>query len=422
MVRHQLPLPGPRDRARDHVLAEPGQGARRAERGARARDSGPPGRHRAGHLPAAEQGRQRRRRADRAARRAAADLRRAAVAARRRRRAVGAARRAGAGDRHLARRARAGRGGVQRAGRGEQPARASTSPPTSATPAPPWPGWPARRSRRSASTWSHGADTAVAGGARAGRQDPGGRRRRRAQHLAHRPGVGAGQAGDPAGFGGQRRGLDVVLDAARAVLAGARNRPGRRAAQLAGVRAGEGRRGGDAGARRCTTDATRSPTRSRHPTPPWPRARATRGCTTTRSGPGSTRSSRRARTAATRPSAAPARTTRLHLPPLPTTTIGSYPQTSAIRKARAALRAGEIDEAEYDRPDAAGDRRRHRAAGATRPRRAGARRAGAQRHGAVLRRAARRLLRHRERLGAVLRQPLRAAADPLRRRHPPSSR
>lgn len=40
---------------------------------------------------------------------------------------------------------------------------------------------------------------------------------------------------------------------------------------------------------------------------------------------------------------------RLHLPPLPTTTIGSYPQTSAIRKARAALRAGEIDEAEYDK-------------------------------------------------------------------------
>lgn len=37
----------------------------------------------------------------------------------------------------------------------------------------------------------------------------------------------------------------------------------------------------------------------------------------------------------------------LHLPPLPTTTIGSYPQTTAIRKARAALRAGEIDQAEY---------------------------------------------------------------------------
>ncbi|GAB08762.1 5-methyltetrahydropteroyltriglutamate--homocysteine methyltransferase [Gordonia araii NBRC 100433] len=40
---------------------------------------------------------------------------------------------------------------------------------------------------------------------------------------------------------------------------------------------------------------------------------------------------------------------RLGLPLLPTTTIGSYPQTSAIRKARAALRAGEIDEAEYTR-------------------------------------------------------------------------
>ena len=39
---------------------------------------------------------------------------------------------------------------------------------------------------------------------------------------------------------------------------------------------------------------------------------------------------------------------RLHLPPLPTTTIGSYPQTTAIRKARAALRAGEIDEADYN--------------------------------------------------------------------------
>lgn len=39
----------------------------------------------------------------------------------------------------------------------------------------------------------------------------------------------------------------------------------------------------------------------------------------------------------------------LDLPVLPTTTIGSYPQTSAIRLARAALRKGEIDEAEYAR-------------------------------------------------------------------------
>ncbi|MGS2805638.1 5-methyltetrahydropteroyltriglutamate--homocysteine S-methyltransferase [Nocardia sp. MW-W600-9] len=39
----------------------------------------------------------------------------------------------------------------------------------------------------------------------------------------------------------------------------------------------------------------------------------------------------------------------LDLPLLPTTTIGSYPQTSAIRLARAALRKGEIDDAEYVR-------------------------------------------------------------------------
>jgi 5-methyltetrahydropteroyltriglutamate--homocysteine methyltransferase len=40
---------------------------------------------------------------------------------------------------------------------------------------------------------------------------------------------------------------------------------------------------------------------------------------------------------------------RLRLPDLPTTTIGSYPQTSAIRVARAALRSGEIDATEYQR-------------------------------------------------------------------------
>lgn len=40
---------------------------------------------------------------------------------------------------------------------------------------------------------------------------------------------------------------------------------------------------------------------------------------------------------------------RLKLPALPTTTIGSYPQTSAIRVARADLRSGKIDAAEYER-------------------------------------------------------------------------
>lgn len=40
---------------------------------------------------------------------------------------------------------------------------------------------------------------------------------------------------------------------------------------------------------------------------------------------------------------------RLRLPLLPTTTIGSYPQTTEIRLARAALRRGDIDRAEYER-------------------------------------------------------------------------
>jgi 5-methyltetrahydropteroyltriglutamate--homocysteine methyltransferase len=39
---------------------------------------------------------------------------------------------------------------------------------------------------------------------------------------------------------------------------------------------------------------------------------------------------------------------RLDLPLFPTTTIGSYPQTAEIRKARAELRAGDIDETEYE--------------------------------------------------------------------------
>ena len=40
---------------------------------------------------------------------------------------------------------------------------------------------------------------------------------------------------------------------------------------------------------------------------------------------------------------------RLDLPLFPTTTIGSFPQTPEVRATRAALRGGEIDEAEYER-------------------------------------------------------------------------
>ena len=39
---------------------------------------------------------------------------------------------------------------------------------------------------------------------------------------------------------------------------------------------------------------------------------------------------------------------RLHLPPLPTTTIGSFPQTTDIRKARAANARGELSDADYE--------------------------------------------------------------------------
>jgi len=47
------------------------------------------------------------------------------------------------------------------------------------------------------------------------------------------------------------------------------------------------------------------------------------------------------------PERAAAQQARLRLPPLPTTTIGSFPQTDQLRRARAELRAGRLDEAGY---------------------------------------------------------------------------
>src|SRR6188472_241282 len=44
---------------------------------------------------------------------------------------------------------------------------------------------------------------------------------------------------------------------------------------------------------------------------------------------------------------APLQAARLKLPPFPTTTIGSFPQTSEIRHARAAFRRGELDADAY---------------------------------------------------------------------------
>ncbi|GIL26393.1 5-methyltetrahydropteroyltriglutamate--homocysteine S-methyltransferase [Actinocatenispora comari] len=49
------------------------------------------------------------------------------------------------------------------------------------------------------------------------------------------------------------------------------------------------------------------------------------------------------------PVRAVAQAARLALPDLPTTTIGSFPQTGELRAARAALTAGRLDPAEYDR-------------------------------------------------------------------------
>ena len=111
---------------------------------------------------------------------------------------------------------------------------------------------------------------------------------------------------------------------------------------------------------------------------------------------------------------------RLHLPLLPTTTIGSFPQTAEMRKARAALRAGEIDDAEYDPPNAGriadvdplqeeigldvlvhGEFERNDMVEYF----------GEQLDGSSP---------YRERLGAVLRLPLRAPADHLRRRRAPA--
>ncbi len=123
----------------------------------------------------------------------------------------------------------------------------SSSRPTSATSTARCPPLPVPASRPSASTWWRAASTAVAA----------------VPELADKlvvAGIVDGRniwrtdleaalrtLGDPAGLRRARRGLDVVLDAARAVLARSRDRPRRRAAQLAGVRRREGRRGGHAG-------------------------------------------------------------------------------------------------------------------------------------------------------------------------------
>ena len=86
-------------------------------------------------------------------------------------------------------------------------------------------------------------------------------------------------------------------------------------------------------------------------------AEATRVLTQRAAAPGVVRPEVRARTAALTEAdrtrepyleREAAQTEHLHLPPLPTTTIGSFPQTTEIRKARAANARGELSDADYE--------------------------------------------------------------------------
>jgi hypothetical protein len=109
----------------------------------------------------------------------------------------------------------------------------------------------------------------------------------------------------------------------------------------------------------------------------------------------------------------------LRLPAYPTTTIGSFPQTAEIRRARSDFKAGRMDAAGLPGRHAGRDRPQRARARSPGPGRAGARRGRAQRHGRILRRAARRLCLQPVRLGAVLWLALRQAADPVWRHQPP---
>ena len=189
------------------------------------------------------------------------------------------------------------------------------------TPSPRFPSWPART---------------------------GGRCRRRSQHLAHRPGSGAEHPGDAAGHRGRvavstscstlhvpyslepETELD---DALRSWLAFGTEK-------VAEV----------------VTLATR-PADGAKPSPPRSalnaRGRVREDDPRLHNGTVRARSTRHRPTGAQsrRPERRDSQQARLHLPPLPTTTIGSYPQTPAIRKARAALSAGRDRRSRVQAPD-----------------------------------------------------------------------
>ena len=109
-------------------------------------------------------------------------------------------------------------------------------------------------------------------------------------------------------------------------------------------------------------------------------------------------------------------------PPFPTTTIGSFPQTAEVRARPRRARARRAGRGRVRRRDAARDRRRRALAGSARPRRAGAWRVRAQRHGRSISASSSTAIAFTAAwLGAVLRQPLRGAADHLGRRVAPGA-
>ena len=175
-----------------------------------------------------------------------------------------------------------------------------------------------------------------------------------------RPGAVAVHPGHPARPGRRRGRVDLLLAPARPDRPGRRAGPRPRGPALAGLRPPEGRRGGHPGPR-----AGRGHRRHRRgaggqPPRRWPPAAgragpATRPCAGGWSAVGEP-DLHRASPYEVREKAQRAR---LGLPPLPTTTIGSFPQTGEVRKARAARRRGELDEAGYTERMRGRDRRGH---------------------------------------------------------------
>ena len=105
------------------------------------------------------------------------------------------------------------------------------------------------------------------------------------------------------------------------------------------------------------------------------------------------------------------------LPVLPTTTIGSFPQTEAIRKARAATQAGRIEDSAYEAAMRAEINRviaLQEDIGLT----CWSTASPSATTWCSTSPSARRVRGHQPRLGPVLRHPLRPAADPARRRGP----